>query len=193
MRTTSLTLLVIVLLSLAAFTGVSQIQINEKISLDEKETCKNVTYEEVESVFGECSENYNHCLNTSGPNTGCSLASKNWTCKTGTQNVQKQKKECISQNKYEIDVKGVKKELDHVDFGPCAHEEQAGCLIVTCVSEEDGAHNGEFVGCHSGMSCQKFEICENSIKSYVRNSRDDFVESDASFYLEKMKLKGVGQ
>lgn len=194
MRKISLAFFVIVLLSLAAFNVMSQLQMTPKISLEEKETCQLVNYDEVKDVIGECSEtrNVNHCLNTSGPNTDCSLHQEtlNWTCKTGTQTVQKQKNSCSPHNKYEIVVDNVKKELDFSSFGPCAYEVENNCLVVTCVSEHDGAHNGQFVGCKSGMSCQKMKICENSVEQFV-HARDKFVKSDADFLWDHLELKEV--
>ena len=63
--------------------------------------------------------------------------------------------------------------------------------MVRWVSLYDGAHKGQFTDCNGGKSCQKFEICDGSIKTFYKNSREGFVADDPSFYLNKLALKEV--
>lgn len=191
-------ILLVSLFLLAAIPAISQLQL--AFTVDEQQTCKVEFYDDQDVTWEDCStyEDVQHCTNSSGPNTGCStvqrLHEKN--CRV-TNTVTRNRTLCTPDHVFEIEIDdGVaiaRKQLDSSDFGPCGYEEAGGCLEMTCVSYDDGAHNGEFVGCRSGMSCQKFEICDGSVKQYVRNSRDDFAESDVSFLFDRLALKEVGK
>lgn len=175
-------------------------QITPTISLEEKDTCTTEFYDEVQDVYENCIYYYNYtsCLNTTGPNTGCSLQqnTRNSQCKASSITTVKNTTECkaneliVSMNQ---GVATLKKQLDFADWGPCVYEEQNSCLVVTCVSLYDGAHNGQFVDCNGGKSCQRFEICDNSIKALYKNSRDDFIDNDDSFNLPRLAVKEVGE
>lgn len=175
--------------------------ISSKINLEEREICKTTSYDEVEQVYGDCKEYITSktCLNTSGPDTDCSETQKEYTykCVTAEKKVKKEKTECRPDEKFIISIdKGdviLKKQIDFSDFGPCIYETKNDCLIVTCVSKYDGAHDGKFTNCDGGRSCQKFEICDNSVKRFYKNSREDFVEEDPSFYLPKLDLGEVAE
>lgn len=200
-------LVIISLLSIAALGQLSPIskivtksnQITSAISLEEKETCTTSFYYEVQDVYGDCNYyiNYTSCLNASGPNTDCSLKqdTKNFQCKTGENIVTKNKTECRPNNEFIMSIdKGtavLKKQIDFSDWGPCIYNEENNCLVVTCVSLYDGAHRGKFIDCRGGKSCQRFEICDNSIKTLYKNSREDFVADDPSFHLNKLAVKEV--
>ena len=82
-----------------------------------------------------------------------------------------------------------KKQIDFSDWGPCIHEESNGCIIVTCVSRYDGAHNGQFTDCRGGKTCQRFEFCQDKVRVLYKNSRDDFVENDPTFFNKKLELR----
>ncbi len=198
-----------ILLSIVALSQLSPItnivskinQITPTISLEEKETCITSFYNEVQDLYGNCVyyHNYTRCLNTSGPNTDCSLQQdlQNFRCKTGEITVTNNKTECKPNDEFIISIDQgtavLKKQIDFSDWGPCVYSEENSCLIVTCVSRYDGAHKGQFTDCKGGKSCQRFEICDNSIKTLYRNSREDFVENDPSFYLNKLALKEVAK
>jgi hypothetical protein len=198
-----------VLLSIGALSQLSPIiktiskanQITPSISLEEKETCTTSFYDEVQSVYGDCVYylNYTSCLNTSGPNTGCSLKqdTRNFRCKTGENIFNRNRTECRPNDEFIISIEQgtavLKKQIDFSEWGPCIYNEENNCLIVTCQSRYDGANDGQFHGCKSGTSCQRFEICDNSIKTFYKNSREDFVENDPSFYLNKLALKEVSK
>ena len=64
---------------------------------------------------------------------------------------------------------------------------------MTCVSFYDGAHKGKFTNCNGGKSCQKFQFCDDKVKVFYKNSRDDFVEEDPTFYISKLAMNGVGK
>lgn len=155
----------------------------------------------MQDVYGDCIyyHNYTDCINTSGPNTDCSLKQDKWNfrCKIGENIVTRNRTECKPDDKFIISIdKGVavlKKQIDFSDWGPCIYNEENTCLIVTCVSLYDGAHEGQFIDCRGGKSCQKFEICDDSIDVFYKNSREDFVETDPSFYLPKLVLEEVAE
>jgi len=171
-------------------------QVTPTISLEERDTCTTSFYDEVQDVIGICTyyHNYTSCLNTSGPNTGCSLQQdlSNFQCKTGETIIPKNKTECRPNDEFIISINQgaatLKKQIDFSDWGPCIYEAQNSCLIVTCQSIYDGANDGKFHGCKGGTSCQKFEICDSSIKTLYKNSREDFVEEDESFHLSKLAI-----
>ena len=197
------------LLSIGALSQLSPIsniitkttQITQTISLEEKDTCTTTFYDEVQDVYGNCINYYNYtsCLNTSGPNTGCSLLQGeiNYQCKTGQTTIAKNSTKCEPNDEFIISINQgaatLKKQIDFSDWGPCVYESQNSCLIVTCQSIYDGANDGKFHGCKGGTSCQKFEICGNSIRTFYKNSRDDFVADDPSFHLGKLAIKEVAK
>src|SRR3989338_7651005 len=101
---------VAVLLSITALSQISPItsivskttQITPTISLEEKDTCTTSFYDEVQDIYGNCVyyHNYTSCLNTTGPNTGCSAQQSTWNfqCLTGTVTLNKNKTECKLDN-----------------------------------------------------------------------------------------------
>ena len=196
-KTIALVMFSIALLALAVASQISQV--TDKISVEEVKTCNTVFYDEVQNIYGKCIYYYNYtsCLNTSGKNTDCSINQKafNFTCKTGEVIVNKNKTDCQPPSKFIVFVtKGTateKKEIDFSSWGPCIYSTENSCLIVTCQSIYDGANDGQFHGCKGGTSCQKFQICDDKIKVFYKNSREDFVEYDPTFYLSKLALKEV--
>lgn len=200
---------VIVVFSLAVLSQISPIttsvtktnQITPNIGLGETYTCAIDFYDELQDVYADCIyyHNYTFCSNISGPNTGCSLQqdSLNKKCKTGQVTVTKNNTLCKPNNEFTITINQniavLKKQIDFSDWGPCIYKEDNNCLIVTCVSNEDGAFQGKFTDCKGGKSCQKFEVCDNSIRAFYKNSREDFVAEDTTFYLSQLALKEVGQ
>lgn len=203
-----LSFIIVVLLSIFTLSQLSPIlnikskfnRITPTINLEERETCQTKFYDEVQEIYGNCVfyNNYTHCINSSGPNTACSLLqnTRNFSCKTGEITSTKNYTECKANNEFIISIdKGtatLKKKINYEEWGPCIYNEENSCLIVTCVSRYDGAHKGQFTDCRPGKSCQRFEICDNSIKTLYRNSRADFVENDDSFYLTKLAIEDVG-
>ena len=204
-----LVLVIAVVLSLTALSQLNPITntaskiypITSTISLEEKDICTTSFFNDVQDVYSNCVYYYNYtsCLNSSGPNTACSLEQNqyNFKCKTGETTATSNKTECRPSNNFVISIdKGntiLKKQIDFSDWGPCIYSTENNCLIVTCVSNEDGAFKGQFTDCKGGKSCQKFVICDNSIKTFYKNSREDFVESDPTFFLDKLAIQEVGK
>jgi len=175
-------------------------QITPTIALEEKDTCTTAFYDKVQDVYGNCINyhNYTRCLNSTGPNTDCSLQQDqiNFQCITGEATVTKNTTECKPNDEFIISIDQgaavLKKQIDFSDWGPCVYAQEAingnSCLVVTCVSLYDGAHKGQFTDCNGGKSCQRFEICDDSVKTLYKNSREDFVADDPSFHLGKLVL-----
>ncbi|HII65303.1 TPA: hypothetical protein HA295_00830 [Candidatus Woesearchaeota archaeon] len=178
----------------------SVLEASPKVSLEEKSNCTTEFYSEVRENYGDCTyyNNFTSCVNNSGPNTGCIFQQRTFSfhCKTGVATIQKNHTTCIPEKKFTITVQeGTKVSnnvLDFSDFGPCIRNVENGCLAITCVSNEDGAFNGQFTDCNFGKSCQKTVICENSVRTYYKNAQDNFVEEDPTFFVEKMRLREVG-
>ena len=204
MKIKKVLVLALLIVSVLALTVASQIsQVTSTISVEELKDCTISYYNNTENVYGyvtKTRETRGLCLNP--------LNLSYYPCVNGTESYQsyeivgsqivlKNQTDCISRNSYviSIDKKGVidKKEIDFSDFGPCIYNTENNCLVVTCVSKYDGAHNGQFTDCRGGKSCQKFVICDDNIKVYYRNSRENFAENDPTFYLPQLALKGVGQ
>jgi len=205
--------LMAILLSITALSQISPFssiikknnQVTPTINVEEKDTCTTSFYDEASDIIGTCIyyNNFTSCTNTSGPNTGCSLQQNqiNFQCKKGTSTITKNNTECIPNNDFVITINNgaaaLKKQIDYSDWGPCIYSSENilgnTCLVVTCVSLYDGAHQGKFTDCSGGKSCQRFEICENSVKTFYKNSREGFVEEDPSFYLNKLPITEVGQ
>ena len=190
---------VLTIISLAALSQISQLTPN--ISLEEKSTCNIVYINNTQFIYGTCNYyyNYTYCSNVSGPNTGCSLQQQinNLSCKNGEQIINVNETICKPNNEFIITINQnnaiLKKQIDFSDWGACIYNEENNCLIVTCQSIYDGANDGKFHGCKSGTSCQKFEICENSVRTFYKNSKNEFVQEDPTFHLNKLPLKEVGQ
>lgn len=211
MKKINLIVLVAVIVVLLSITALSQLsplanimskvsQITPTINLEENDICTTEFYEEVQNVYSNCVHynNYTSCSNATGPNTGCSAQQDiiNFQCEAKSITATKNKTECKA-NDYIISIgqgdAQLKKQIDFSDFGPCIYEQQNSCLVITCVSNDDGAFKGQFTDCKGGKSCQKFEICDNSIKTLYKNSREDFVADDPSFYLNKLAVAEVSK
>lgn len=177
-------------------------QVTPTISLNETETCTTSFYNEAQNVYSSCFYYLNStgCLNTTGPNTDCSITQSqfNYSCKTGEITVTKNTTECKSNDKFIVSIdKGTaieKKKVDFSDWGVCVNNTENGCLAITCGTLKGGsARNGIFNGCDGGKSCQKFLFCDDSTKILYKASRNDFVEYDPTFHLNPLIVKKVGE
>ena len=177
-------------------------QITPTISLDEDKICTTSFFSDVQDVYSNCVyyHNYTSCLNSSGPNTACSLEQNqyNFKCKTGETTATSNKTECRPSNKFTVSIgHGAFIETKEVDFsrwGVCIKENENECVAVICGSQQGGsAVNGVFNGCDGGKSCQKFLFCQDGVKVLYKASRNDFVEQDPTFHLSKLELKEVGK
>jgi len=202
--------LILILLSLSAISQIpgklvnvftNSEQVTANIAVKQDETCTTEFYEEGNDVYGTCTKivNSTSCTNSTGPNTGCTTSQEevSYGCITGVNAILRNKTQCSPEGKYLLEIndgsKISKKQLDFGQWGACKYENENNCLIVICVAHDDGAFKGQFTDCKGGKSCQRFEVCDGSLRVFVKNSREDFVEEDPSFYLPKLGLKEVGE
>lgn len=215
-------ILILLLIALLALTVASQIsQVTSTISIEEGKSCNTIFYNENQDVYGYVTRersaygnclyyhNYTHCINTTGPNTGCSNEQqiRNLSCISGRESYQsyevigtqiatRNTTKCNTKSFIVSIAKGTsteRKEIDFSNWGVCVNNNENNCLVITCVSNEDGAFRGQFTDCKGGKSCQRFEICDNSIKIFYKNSRNNFVEYDPTFHLSPLAIKDVGK
>lgn len=72
------------------------------------------------------------------------------------------------------------------------YEKENDCVAVLCGTLEGGrAWNGIFNGCDGGKSCQKFLFCEDGVQVLYKAAREDFVEHDPTFKLDKLAYEEV--
>src|SRR3989338_8483311 len=186
-------------LSPLTYSETSVEQATDEISVEERQDCTMEFYTEIADVIDTCNyyHNYSVCTNASGTGTGCIAQQRiqPFSCKTGQTASLRNQTSCTSQQKIYIEVEGdestLAKELDYSFFGPCVREVENECLVITCVSYYDGAHNGQFTDCLGGKSCQKTVICEDGTSVYYKNG-GEFKREDPAFFLEKMELEEVG-
>lgn len=216
MRINKYLVLAIVLISLLSIAAASQIsdtsgaqfypslkttKATDKIDFGNLQDCKTISYNETQDVYGNVTKyGYTRCLNPSNQSYyDCLNESDTYQSYEviGRTTIPKTREECVDKNAFQISIKRkneiINKEIDFSGWGACIHETKDNCLIVTCVSLYDGAHNGKFTNCNGGKSCQRFEICENSIETYYKNSREDFVEYDPTFFLNKLEMAEVAK
>ena len=216
MRTNKYIVLALVLFTLSSIIVLSQItqestlndkvtqstntKITDKIDLEEIQDCSITSYNDVQDIYSNCVYYYNstNCLNTSGPNTACSIDQKqfNFTCKTGEVITAKNKSECKT-NSFIVSVNNGletnKKEIDFSSWGVCVQSTENNCLAITCGTLQGGsARNGIFNGCDSGKSCQKFLFCDDNTKILYKAASENFVEEDPTYKLSKLEYKEVG-
>ncbi|MDP3765315.1 MAG: hypothetical protein Q8R04_02280 [Nanoarchaeota archaeon] len=195
-----LTISIVGILSLIVASQISQV--TNAISIEESQSCNTIFYDDIQPIYGTCINyiNYTSCLNTSGPNTDCSLnqVQLNFSCQTGSLVTPKNLTECKPLNKFILSIdKGAfvdKKEVDFSSWGICINSTENNCSAIICGSLQGGsARNGVFNGCDGGKSCQKFLFCQDGVKILYKASREDFVEEDPTFHLSKLAYKEVGQ
>lgn len=178
-------------------------EINDKISVEERQDCTISYYNSTQDVYGyvpRIRDTYGICLNPANQS--------NYTCVTGTESYQsyevignvpflKNTTACHSKSFIVSVAKGSeieKKEIDYYGWGVCIQEIEGNCLAITCGTLSGGsAWNGIFNGCDGGKSCQKFLFCENGMKVFYKASREDFAEEDTTYKLSKLIAKEVGR
>lgn len=194
--------IILVLIVVFSLTAISQVtQVKNGISAEELQNCNTIFYDESTPIYSDCIYYYNYtlCLNTSGPNTDCSIqqSQTNIKCKSEIT-THKNRTECIPLNKFIVSIdKGLtvdKKEIDFSRWGVCIQETENDCLAVICGTLEGGsARNGVFNGCDGGKSCQKFLFCPDGIKTFYKGSGGRFVADDPTFHLSRLEIKEVGK
>jgi len=149
-----------------------------------RQDCRNITWEEEEDVYGICSEDYLVTLCDDEPlNTSCSEVTKQheYSCYQGQENIQKTKQECqttgyVINNVVDIDT----------SMYSCSTTEEGENIVLLCDSKFDG--NGDGI-CTSGESCQKFVVNNNNFEAYEKNSKENFMLEDNSFFIDRASVE----
>lgn len=97
--------------------------------------------------------------------------------------VQKTKKQCRARSlqindKYNLPL----------DEYSCLPTEENGVIIIICDSKKDG--NGDGI-CQSGESCMKYEFSDDKMQQYEKNSQEEFLSSDETFFLERITVEVI--
>lgn len=165
-------------------------KITEDILLEQIKDCETTTWTETAPEYGTCTDQY-ETIACSDPPLNKSCAKKQETreykCKTGEKQIEKSKELCKDTK---MNVKTNKKDytLNYGDWGKCSYKKEQNVLVITCDSKYDG--NGDGI-CKPGESCVQFRITKDDTQVLEKNSRMDFVESDKSFFLDKLKIDEV--
>jgi hypothetical protein len=104
--------------------------------------------------------------------------SYDYQCITDYQESEKIKEICktksyVIKNKYKLDVDG---------YTCQTNKDNGNIVTMICDSIYDG--NGDGI-CTSGESCIKYVISNNTFNKYEKNSKDEFIQEDDSYFLPK--------
>jgi len=147
------------------------------------QSCINNDLIEKEVVYENCTKNITQIT--------CADAPLNQTCTTETKTVLSQcitykdvvtprqicdTKSYVIKNKYKLNIEGY----------ACQPTKINDVVTVICDSQYDG--NGDGI-CTSGESCLKYVFTNDKQEVYEKNSIDEYVASDDSFYLNKTTVE----
>jgi glutamine cyclotransferase len=191
-----ISLFVLAVLSIGAYsiTKSSLLRVTDDVSLEKIEDCQTIYWSETQPVYDTCRTYYEGTGCDDEPfNTSCSVRqlSRDYTCQTGEEIVEKSKEICSEKDmEFTIDkiIEQEKYRLSYGEWGKCSHITEDQTVVVTCDSRYDG--NGDGI-CSSGESCMQFRITKDGTQRLMKNSRNDFVESDKTFFLKKLAMVEV--
>ncbi|MBI4738196.1 hypothetical protein HY772_01315 [Candidatus Woesearchaeota archaeon] len=168
-----------IVLFVAIFAGSSAGGIVESLRVQKIDYCANTSWLENQTLYGNCTNERVWQVCDDAPlNLSCQWFSENYTrtCTVGYKTVAKMDSVC-----HTTDVIADKIKFAVENYG-CSTQEDGTNVIVVCDSKYDG--NGDGV-CQSGESCLKYVVNGNTYEKFEKNSRDDFVASDKSFFVEE--------
>lgn len=154
------------------------VRVSDKVK--EVGDCQTFSWQEEENTFGVCTREISEIVCDDAPiNESCHNETRemSYNCVNGTKTAEKTSKNCKQKGFLINDV--VKLNTQEYE---CSTQEENDKVIVVCDSRFDG--NGDGI-CTSGESCVKFIIGGDKVQQYEKNSRDDFIETDESFFLER--------
>ena len=174
--------------------------INPKLSVEAKSDCVRTYFNQTEIVYAyiqRMRDTYGTCFNpTNQSNYACVNGTETYQSyePIGTQIVLENTSTCTPRSFVVSMADKGKKEVDYSSWGVCVQSVENDCVAVYCGTLEGGsAWNGVFNGCDGGKSCEKFLFCKDGYKVLYKASREDFVEWDPTFKLNKLDLMGVGK
>jgi hypothetical protein len=177
--------------TVVGYTMTNPVQINNDISLEQVRDCETIYWNETEKISGNCSSTYTQTICDEPFNVSCRHEEKSYTyaCEKDANVVEKSKEVCIDKG-MDVYVEKLLKEnkysLDYSDWGKCSYTPSDDSLVIICDSKNDGNADGM---CQPGESCISFIVTKNNIVRMFKNSRNDFVESDPTFYQEKIDME----
>jgi hypothetical protein len=149
----------------------------------ELEDCKDLEYLSVKNLPEECIDTREVIICDDEANTSCHTEKieirQECTKETRTEVVTK--RECM-QIGYEIDDSLM---IDTTSY-KCMQETKESSQSILCDSIYDG--NGDGI-CTSGESCIKYVFEEGLYKKYEKNSEEDFLDQDNSFFIESRDIE----
>lgn len=183
-------LLILVLSSLTY--GLSKIskediQVSRLSAVKTISDCEYIDYSDKIETWGNCTGYYpqRQCLgDNSTDSKECSMKniSDVYPCVIDIKESVKTKKVCA---KPKVHMINDKIKLLTANYA-CSENQDGNIITAICDSEFDG--NGDGI-CTSGESCMKIVIQGNDFKIYEKNSRDEFVPKDRSFFLKRMDVE----
>ncbi len=149
------------------------------------EQCEDVPYTDVESVFEPCTIQRTNTVCDAEMNKTCHTETVDSTeqCFTGKKTVQKTNRVCTTVG-YVIFGKEIRTE-GYV----CSIEEKGNKVTLICDSRYDGDGNG---ACSPGESCMRFVVTRESSEKAERNSHDQYLDFDDSYFLKRASIKDIG-
>ncbi|MGV8171396.1 MAG: hypothetical protein ACP5OA_01755 [Candidatus Woesearchaeota archaeon] len=150
--------------------------------VERQDSCVDEKYVESVPRYDACFYDVDVC-DDEPLNTSCHKVEREDICYVGSVDVEKIRKNCHTSG-YKIS----KYVLDTEEYVCNVDVSDKESTIVLCDSKYDG--NGDGI-CTSGESCMKYVIDQDSIEQYEKNSRDEFVQSDDSYFLNKINTEVV--
>lgn len=146
--------------------------------VERRDICVDELYIESVPEYGNCSFDTLVCDEL---NVSCQSVTREYWCQTGSQAVEKTIRKCQAKG-YTIS----KFKLDTEGYVCSVNTANKDSTLVICDSMYDG--NGDGI-CMSGESCMKYIISSDSIQSYEKNSKDEYLPSDDSYFLNRVRVE----
>lgn len=152
--------------------------------VEEIKDCATIQFQEMENVYGTCTQNVLQC--NGADNSSCATVEEQYQCKTGEQQVTKSYQQCKTVG---LRINNGQKivELDTKEYA-CSTQESGTQIIVTCDSVYDGNGDGQ---CKSGESCQRIVINGTSIAKSEKNSEEDYLADDTSYFMPEVGMEVI--
>lgn len=192
MQKISLFILLSALVSVIVF---AVIHVSDGIDLEVIQDCRMVYWNETEDILGTCHYDVNETICSDPPmNTSCETFwhRYNYSCIVDRRTIERSREECVDREfQLYVNRSGIIRqfELKYGDWGKCSYLPGNYTLLIVCDSRYDGNADGT---CQSGESCMLFGITRDNIRTYMRNSGEEYRENDNTFFLQKLKMEARG-
>ena len=174
---------VLLIIGMFAIADPEQRTIQETANVDRNEECRVETWQEDLHIWNDCSLNRT-IRDCSDPplNESCTEHQEflEQSCYVRTEKINKSREICKVTDYVVNDIVKIS-----ADRYTCSVSED-GKIYITCDSKYDGNGNGI---CTPGESCIQFGIVGSSVQQKFRNSQEEFVDYDASFFTQTGTVK----